>query len=43
MAVFKTTPALDFYAVVVPSFFIGKNSQAMTRIGLGLEYHAGGR
>jgi len=43
MAVFKTTPALDFYAVVVPSFFIGKNSQAMTRIGLGLQYHAAGR
>jgi len=40
MAVFKTTPSLDFYAAVVPSFFIGKNSQAMTRIGLGLEFHA---
>jgi hypothetical protein len=40
MAVFKTTPTLDFYAVVVPSFFVGKNAQAMTRIGLGLQYHA---
>lgn len=42
MAVFKATPTLDFYAVAVPSFFIGKNAQAMTRIGLGLEFHAMG-
>ncbi len=43
MAVFKTTPALDFYAAFIPSFFVGKHSQAMIRIGLGLEYHAGSR
>jgi hypothetical protein len=42
-AVFKTTPALDFYAAFVPSFFIGEHSQAMIRIGLGLQYRAGGR
>jgi hypothetical protein len=43
MAVFKTTPALDFYAAFIPSFFVGEHPQAMVRIGLGLEYHAGGR
>jgi hypothetical protein len=42
MAVFKTSPSIDFYAVVVPSFFVGKGAQAMTRIGLGLEFHAAG-
>ena len=42
-AVFQTTPALDFYAAFIPSFFVGKDSQAMVRIGLGLQYHAQGR
>lgn len=43
MAVFKTSLAFDFYAAFIPSFFVGKHTQAMVRIGLGLEYHAGGR
>ncbi len=42
MAVFKATPSLDFYGAFIPAFFAGPNGQMLIRVGLGLEYHAGG-
>ncbi len=41
MAYYGLNPNLDLYAAFIPSFLIGKNSQAMIRIGLGLEYSLG--
>lgn len=42
-AVFKATPGMDFYATVIPSFFVGPNSQPMIRIGLGAQFHGADR
>ena len=38
MAVFKIADKTQFYGTFIPSFFIGKESQAMIRIGFGIEY-----
>ncbi len=42
MAVFKLNPTTSLYANFVPSYFLGSNSQALVRVGLGVHYRTGG-
>lgn len=41
MAVFQVMPKTRFYANFVPSFLIGKDSQSIFRVGIGVEYRPG--
>ncbi len=39
---FEVTPVLHLYGSLIPSFFIGENSQVLFRVGLGVQYRVGG-
>lgn len=41
MAVFQVADKTKFYGAFIPSFFIGKESQGMFRVGFGIEYRLG--
>jgi hypothetical protein len=41
MASFQVQPQTHLYVAFVPAFFIGTNSQALIRIGIGAEYNPG--
>lgn len=41
MAVFQVAEKTRFYAAFIPGYFLGKDSQAMIRIGFGIEYRLG--
>jgi hypothetical protein len=41
MAYFPVQAQTQFYVAFIPAFFIGKHSQALVRVGIGLEYHPG--
>ncbi len=41
MVFFPVQAQTQFYLAFIPSYFIGKNSQALVRVGIGVEYHPG--
>lgn len=44
-AIFQVNPKFSFYAAFVPAYIIdfkGEDSEALVRIGLGIEFHPGG-